>query len=86
MYSHVYFPSLLADCGFDVLRRNVTKVDEPCVGPASSSAAAGAVDGGGGGKRKIFERIVSHPDLPFRKPSTPGELVEDRTDGKGGRV
>ena len=66
----------LLDCGFDVHKKYVHKVEELCVGPttpstSSSSASAGAKKAD---KKGLFGigRILSERDLPSnRKPSVP---------------
>ena len=59
-----------SDCGFDVSKRYVHRVEETCVGPSSSASA-----GNQNRRSKPFiPRIVSNPQLPFKKTSvtTPG--------------
>ena len=65
-----YYPAF-SDCGFDVNKRYVHRVEETCVGPSSSAAAAGNQNRR---SKPFIPRIVSNPQLPFKKTSgtTPG--------------
>ena len=67
-----YYPAF-SDCGFDVNKRYVHRVEETCVGPSSSAAAAGNQNRR---SKPFIPRIVSNPQLPFKKTSvtTPGWL------------
>ena len=61
-------------CGYDVHKKHVNRVEEPCVGPRQSSKGEKAV-------KKIMGRIRSDRDLQAkqlqdRKPSTPGAATD----------
>ena len=59
-----------SDCGFDVNKKYVHKVEELCVGPSTPSSSAAATKKAD--KKGLFGigRILSERELPNRKPST----------------
>ena len=64
---------IFTDCGFDVLKRYVHKVEELCVGPSTPSTGSSAV-GKKGDKKGLFGigRILSERELSSsRKSSMP---------------
>ena len=69
-------------CGFDVYKRNVNKVDESCLGPLDTPGQDGGGDRSSKGVGKLITKIsqISQSDLPFRKPSTPGEAKGKKRD------
>lgn len=75
---HTIFFSSSLDCGFDVHKKYVHKVEELCVGPSTPSTTSSSVSGVAkkGDKKGLFGigRILSERDLPSnRKASVQGK-------------
>ena len=68
----IFFLSL--DCGFDVHKKYVHKVEELCVGPSTPSTTSSSVSGVAkkGDKKGLFGigRILSERDLPSNRKSS----------------